>query len=103
MLHSQASVATPQAGQFLFKLAKHFAKKVPVRQEDGRAEVDFAFGHCLMQALEEGEGQVLRFDCQAPDTAAQERLHGVLAAHLDLMTRREPLTLRWQARPLPEN
>jgi len=92
MLKSQASVATPMAEPYLFKLAKHFAKKIPVQQELGRAELQFEFGHCLMRA----EGQVLHFECEAADARTEARLHAVLDAHLQLMTRREPLELHWQ-------
>lgn len=92
---SQASVATPMAGQFLFKLAKHFAKKVPVRQATEVAEVDFEFGHCRL-AWQGGEAApVLHFACDAPDAASLQRMQNVVESHLALMTRREPLEIKW--------
>lgn len=93
MLKSQASVATPQAEQFMFKLAKHFAKKIPVELQPQHARLAFEFGLCEMSAPDPA---TLCFDCQAADAASQARLHGVLDSHLQLMTRREPLLLQWR-------
>lgn len=97
MLKSQASVATPMAEQFLFKLAKHFAKKIPVQQASHQAQLRFEFGDCRMSIAGEGESLALVFDCETPDAATQQRLHWVLDAHLELLTRREPLRPVWRA------
>ncbi len=97
MPNSQAQVATSMAGSYLFKLAKHFAKKVPVRQATEVAEVDFEFGHCRLAWLGGEAAPVLHVACQAPDEASLQRMQNVVESHLALMTRREPLELRWTA------
>jgi hypothetical protein len=95
-LRSQASLRTPRAAAFLFKLAKHFAKKAQVQQEASEAaQIQFPFGHC--ELLSEQEGQVLRFVCRAADLERQQQLHRVLGLHLDLLTRHEPVQLQWEA------
>jgi hypothetical protein len=94
MPSSQASVATPMAEQILFKLAKHFAKKVTVRQQRELAEVDFGIGQCRISWQQ--PDSLLRFACEAPDAERLQRLQQVLDSHLTLMSRREPLTLAWE-------
>lgn len=96
MLRSEARVATAMAPQYLFKLAKHFAKKVAVEQAAERAQVDFGFGHCEMQA----DAEHLGFHCRAEDAEALLRVQSVLESHLALMTRREPLVCAWRVLPV---
>lgn len=104
-LGSQASLRTPRAAAFLFKLAKHFARKAQVQHEASGApeapdaqdvaRIQFPFGHCELRS--EQQGQVLRFTCHAADLERQQQLQRVLGLHLDLLTRHEPVQLHWEA------
>lgn len=92
------------AEQYLFKLAKHFAKKVPVHQQPRLASIEFEFGHCVLEVQgPSGDApvppqaqQTLHVRCHSADAQQLARLHSVLESHLALMTRREPLQLHWE-------
>ncbi|GHD56849.1 DUF2218 domain-containing protein [Jeongeupia chitinilytica] len=88
-----ASVATPDASRFLFKLCKHFAKKIPVEFDEHHGRAEFAFGACTLSASE----TELRFDCDSQSDEALARLQSVLVEHLALMTRANPLPVVWTA------
>lgn len=96
-LQSRARVHTPRADAFLFKLAKHFAKKVPVALGSEQAQIEFAFGQC--ELLSQDGGQVLLIQCACPHARAQITMHEVLASHLALMSRQAPLELNWENLP----
>ncbi|BCL74789.1 hypothetical protein JHS3_05250 [Jeongeupia sp. HS-3] len=90
---AHAAVATPDAARFLFKLCKHFAKKIPVDFDERQGRAEFAFGTCTLSASE----TELRFDCDSQNDEALARLQSVLVEHLALMTRANPLPVVWIA------
>ncbi|WP_205700925.1 DUF2218 domain-containing protein [Jeongeupia sp. USM3] len=84
---------TPDGARFLFKLCKHFAKKIPVEFDERHGRAAFAFGHCTLTATDES----LRFDCVSDSDEALARLQSVVVDHLALMTRANPLPVAWIA------
>jgi uncharacterized protein len=92
MITFQATMATPNAGKYLFKLCKHFARKVPVTMDEHNGEVDFGYGFATLRASETS----LYFEARASQQAGLEQVQSVLVSHLELMTRAEPLVVEWQ-------
>ncbi|MBB4845231.1 hypothetical protein HNP55_003778 [Paucibacter oligotrophus] len=96
-LQSWAQLNTDRADAYLFKLAKHFAKKVPVQLSDELAQVEFAFGQCELRSPP--GAQVLRIHCACAHAQAQTTMHAVLASHLALLNRQVPVELFWENLP----
>ena len=91
MLQSEAIVQTSEASRLLFKLCKHFARKIDVQFDERQAQACFPWGACHMQATAED----LVFRCQASSADTLQQLQTVLQAHLELLTRKAPLTCCW--------
>jgi hypothetical protein len=93
MYKTHAHVATDAASTYLFKLCKHFAKKIPATwTEDHRSgSASFEWGTTIFQATTVG----LHIECMASDRVALERLANVVAQHLDLLTRKNPAPIQW--------
>ncbi|XZG70478.1 DUF2218 domain-containing protein [Chitinibacteraceae bacterium HSL-7] len=95
MIRSTTTVATPQARQYLFKLCKHFAKKIPAEFDEARenGHAAFPFGDCTFAAGDEA----LTLTLAAPDAETHARLTSVIEDHLNLMRRLDDARLDWQA------
>ncbi|WP_255991428.1 DUF2218 domain-containing protein [Chitinolyticbacter albus] len=91
-MRSIAHITTPDATKFLFKLCKHFAKKIPVEFDETRGRAEFPFGVCELAAT----ATTLTFACEA-SAATLAQMQSVLEQHLALMTRRDPLPVVWTA------
>lgn len=93
MYKTHAHVATDAASTYLFKLCKHFAKKIPATWTDDHyfGTASFEWGTTIFQATDVG----LNIECMAPDRAALERLASVVAQHLELLTRKNPAPIQW--------
>jgi hypothetical protein len=93
MITQQASMATPNAGKYLFKLCKHFARKVPVTMDEQYGEVEFGYGFASLRA----SASELYFEARSNQKEGLEQVQAVLESHLLLMTKAEPLQVIWQA------
>lgn len=91
MMNYQARVATPDAARILFKLCKHFARKVPARFDAQHGEVLFPFGRCQLRA----DADALYLSCQGRDEDQARHVMAVLDSHLALMSRASPLVPDW--------
>lgn len=92
MIHYHALVATPHAGTYLFKLCKHFARKVPVEFDAQRGQVCFPYGSCVLESGTDG----LRLRSSGESLEQVQQVMAVLDSHLALMTRQAPLQIAWQ-------
>ncbi|WP_417779992.1 DUF2218 domain-containing protein [Stutzerimonas xanthomarina] len=97
MSQFHAVVPTPRAARNMTRLCKHFAHKGDVRFDDVHAQIDFAFGNCLMRA----EADRLLIDCQAEPDDAEKRLRFVIVDHLQRFSGEEALQVNWQDGALP--
>ncbi|WP_043648616.1 DUF2218 domain-containing protein [Chitinilyticum litopenaei] len=93
MVHSQTQITTELAKQYLFKLCKHFARKIPVDFDEHQGLARFAFGECRLLA----DASTLQFRLSAADDEQLQRLKRVLEDHLQLMRRAPDPALAWQA------
>lgn len=91
---SSTAIPTSAASSYLFKLCKHFAKKIPATWRDDHlaGTATFEWGSAVFEA----DDARLQIHCTADNDAALERLESVIAQHVDLLTRKEPIVISWQ-------
>lgn len=87
-------VESASASKYLQQLCKHFAHKVPAQWTKQNGKVDFPFGLCTMEAVENR----LSICCKTADEANLPRLRGVIDAHITRFAWREDLHLEWDQR-----
>lgn len=90
-LISEGHVVTPMAADYLGRLCKHFAKKVPAVWDASDGVADFPFGRCELRA----DAHRLSFRCTAPDGETMARLQAVISDHVGMFTKRNPLRVCW--------
>lgn len=95
MLQTTTQVETAQARQYLYKLCKHFARKITVEFDDEQGVAHFPFGACHLRA----DHTHLSLLLDAPDAAQLQRLQQVLEQHLQLMRRAPDPALSWSRLP----
>lgn len=93
MYKTHTHVATDAASTYLFKLCKHFAKKIPATwtEDHLNGTASFEWGTTVFRATADG----LNIECLSPDRDALERLANVVAQHLELLTRKNPAPIQW--------
>lgn len=92
MFTAQSHISTERADAFLFKLCKHFGRKVPVQFDASQGEVQFEAGMCRMQSQ---DGQLL-FACRAADWDSVLMLTRIIDGHVAMLMKQPDLTLDWQ-------
>ncbi|MGE8357410.1 MAG: DUF2218 domain-containing protein [Microvirgula sp.] len=96
MSTSTAILTTPDASRHLFKLCKHFARKIPVEFDERHGEIRFPFGVCRLVATP----AAMELHCEAGDDAELARLQDVIGSHVELVTRSTTLLSPvWQPAP----
>ncbi|WP_198314482.1 DUF2218 domain-containing protein [Chitinibacter sp. GC72] len=88
----ETQVDTSLAKQYLFKLCKHFARKIRVDFDTEHGVAYFDFGELQLAASE----NQLRLRLCAQEAAQLEILKSVVEHHLQLMTRSTDPALPWQ-------
>ncbi|MEJ2794930.1 DUF2218 domain-containing protein [Iodobacter sp. LRB] len=91
MLQSETQVDTPLAKSYLFKLCKHFARKIRVEFDETTGLAYFPYGTCHFTASATG----LTFVLAASDDNQIEQLQQVIEHHLQLMRRAPDPALHW--------
>ncbi|MDI1261538.1 DUF2218 domain-containing protein [Aquabacterium sp.] len=93
MFKITTQIATDVAPSYLYKLCKHFAKKIPATWADDHLSgmASFEWGTTIFRAAVEG----LHIECISPDHASLERLSNVVGQHVELLTRKNPAPIVW--------
>lgn len=91
MPHAAATVSTDQASRYLQQLCKHFAHKLPVRNDERQGEIVFSIGTCGLEA----DQAALHLRCESPTSEELAQLETVVADHLLRFAWRETLDVRW--------
>lgn len=89
----QSTVNTPLAKSYLFKLCKHFARKIPVEFDETSGLACFPYGRCHFTASE----TALTFLLTAENESQLQQLQQVIEHHLQLMRRAPDPALLWVA------
>ncbi|MFY7916493.1 MAG: DUF2218 domain-containing protein [Rubrivivax sp.] len=92
MITANSHISTERADVFLFKLCKHFGRKVPVQFDASQGEVQFEAGLCRMQSQ---DGQLL-FACSAADRDSALMLTRIIDGHMAMLMKQPDLALDWQ-------
>jgi uncharacterized protein len=92
MIRRQGHVPTPDASRYLQRLCYHFAKKIPVTNDEVSGEARFDWGVCHLRA----DAEALHFDCSAEDDALLERVQFAIDSHVALFSRKNPMTVDWR-------
>lgn len=92
MIEIHGTVATPIAESMLYRLSRHFAKKIPVAIAPGRSHARFPFGECELAAAD----GALSFTCRAVDDQALAQLREVIEMHVGMFSKRAPLRVEWR-------
>lgn len=92
MFTAQSHISTERADAFLFKLCKHFGRKVPVQFDASQGEVQFDAGLCRMQSQ---DGRLL-FTCSATDRDSALMLTRIIDGHMAMLMKQPDLSLNWQ-------
>lgn len=87
MPKATSTFETERASRYLQAMCKHFAHKVPVTYDAARGTADMPFGLLSMHAAED----TLRFEIEAADDHALERMKYVVEAHIVRFAFREKL------------
>ena len=94
MTHTlQGETRTPEPSRILQRLCYHFSRKIDVRYDLHEGTAQFPWGRCTMRA----GNDVLHFECEACDPPALERVRHVIDEHIALFSRKQPLSVQWQA------
>ena len=92
MQHREATIRTADGGRYMRQLCRHFAHKLPVREDGDTGTVEFSIGVCSMAVAD--DALVLR--CASPDARSAEELCDVIERHLVRFAWREPLVIEWR-------
>jgi uncharacterized protein len=95
MITYQTHLDTPEASSYLFKLCKHFARKIPVEMDEFKGKVAFPYGGCTLLCT----ATTLSIQCYGDSDDAARRVIEVLDSHIDLLTKKAPITLQWTLEP----
>ncbi len=91
-----SQVETTLGKQYLFKLCKHFARKIRVDFDTDYGIAYFQFGEQVLGSVElRADPQHIEFTIQASDAAALTHLKAVIEDHLQLMRRATNPELVW--------
>ena len=88
-----AHVETAKASRYLKALCNHFARKVIASYDDNRGTVQFPFGDCSLEVVEDG----LLVHVAAESEAMLARVKYVVADHLVRFAANEELAVPWAA------
>lgn len=92
MISSQATVITARPNNWLMRLCKHFSRKIEVEYGETEGKARFPWGECHLTA----DDEALRFYCQAEDEAQLSKMQEVVALHVGLLSRRNPVAVDWR-------
>ena len=88
MLHSTATIETPNASRYLVQLCKHWSHKFAVEYTPAHGEVPFGPDRtCIFDARPDA----LIVELRTADEATQTRMQGVVIDHLKRFAFREDL------------
>ena len=90
-LQSRASVATASGRRYIAQLCSHFAHKLMAAWDDEGGCIEFPFGTCRLEAVEER----LDLEVQAASDDDLGRMEQVIARHLERFAFREPMAISW--------
>lgn len=93
MFKTTTQIPTDAAPSYLYKLCRHFAKKIPATWTDDHLSgtASFEWGTTIFRAAVEG----LYIECMSPDQVSLERLSQVVGQHVELLTRKNPAPIQW--------
>lgn len=86
-----ARVVTPKASRYLKALCNHFDRKANARHDDTSGQVQFPFGKCTLQVVEDA----LLIQVMAESESMFTRVKHVVADHLVRFAVKEELTVNW--------
>lgn len=86
-----AHVATPKASRYLKALCNHFDRKVNARYDDTSGQVQFPFGECTLQVVDDA----LHLQVIAESETMLTRVKHVVADHLVRFAAKEELIVDW--------
>lgn len=92
---SQARIETAKAADYLVRLCKHFAHKIPATYGETTGRVEFEAGICHLEAGPDA----LLIRVEGADEAAIARLEDVVARHLVRFAWKEELRIDWLREP----
>ena len=93
MIQRQGHAATAEASRILQRLCYHFSRKITVQYDAHQGEAEFPWGRCTMRA----DDTHLHVDCRAEDAEALARVQLAIDSHIELFSRKSPLSMEWQA------
>ncbi|ENM5912844.1 DUF2218 domain-containing protein [Vibrio mimicus] len=94
---SKAILQSEHVAKYLVTLCRHFARKVPATWDEAHGRVEFPAGITTLTVCE--QSQTLTFVCQGESEQKVAAQQAVINAHVDMFSRRESITLDWQAIP----
>lgn len=100
MIHARGHVPTPEASRWLQRLCFHFSRKIAVRYDEREGHAEFPWGTCRMRVEEQAGETALHFACAAQTDEALARVRSAIDSHVELFSRKNPLTVRWHSCPL---
>lgn len=91
MNYASTQIPTAEASQYIHKLCRHFAHKVPVTFTEQEGQVQFLQGQCLLQA----NAQSLAIYMQAEAPEGIPAMQFIIDDHLRRFARFETLSYQW--------
>jgi len=86
-----ARVMTPKASRYLKALCNHFDRKANAHYDDTSGQIQFPFGACTLQVVDEA----LLLQVTAESETMFTRVKHVVADHLVRFAVKEELTVHW--------
>jgi hypothetical protein len=90
-LTSHAEVPTEKPHDYIIRLCKHFAHKIPATYDDTSGVIEFDMGVCRLKARDD----TLFLEVEGADAEAIERLEGVVTRHLARFAWKEEPVIDW--------
>lgn len=88
---ANGTLTTDRAPAMLYKLCKHFAKKISVEFDESHGRAQFPQGVCILYA----DAAELSFVCECDSAEQLAALQTIIDLHAALLTRREPQPVQW--------
>lgn len=95
LYQSQATLHSEHVAKYLVTLCRHFARKVPATWDETQGQIEFPAGVTTLAVCE--KNQTLTFVCQGESEQKVAAQQAVINSHIDMFSRRESITLDWQA------
>ena len=98
MFQAHTMVQAQKADKYIATLAKHFAKRVTVENEDGVSKIMFPMGTCKMTL----RNNTISFLCEALQEDDLDMVKAIISTHIVMLKEFKGASLKWHEKMVSE-